>query len=350
MKITYAEYLWLDGAVPVQKLRSKTRVLEYMESASITNFPDWSFDGSSTNQATGDKSDCELKPVFVTNDPMRGDGHYIVLCEVFKSDGKPHPTNSRAEIRSIMENGGEKFDAYVGFEQEYTLLDGASPLGWPKDGYPGPQGPFYCGVGAANVFGREIVEEHMHVCSEANLCIYGTNAEVMPGQWEFQIGYRGIPGEKTNPLVIADHLWVARYFLQKVAERYNIAVSFDNKPVKGDWNGSGMHTNFSTEEMRSSKSGKAVIDAAIDALKKTHTKHINDYGHGLHERLTGLHETCSIKDFRAGVSDRGASIRIPISTAQKGCGYIEDRRPGANSDPYKVSSRLMETICNVSGS
>ena len=99
MKVTYAEYLWLDGAEPTQKLRSKTRVLNYMESARLTDFPVWGFDGSSTNQATGDRSDCELRPVFFTFDPMRGPGHYVVVCEVFGTDDQPHKTNSRANLR-----------------------------------------------------------------------------------------------------------------------------------------------------------------------------------------------------------------------------------------------------------
>ena len=247
-----------------------------------------------------------------------------------------------------MEKGGEDFDVYVGFEQEYTFLEGRDPLGWPKHGIPGAQGPFYCGLGSENVFGREIAESHMRLCAEANLLIYGINAEVMPGQWEFQIGYRGFKGEKVNPLVVSDHAWVARYFLQKIAEKYQVTVSFDNKPLRGNWNGAGMHANFSTRQMRDEKTGQAVIDKALEMLKERHHHHIKDYGHGLQERLTGFHETSSMDEFKSGVSDRGASVRIPLSTSKKGCGYIEDRRPGANADPYKVSALLMETICGVS--
>lgn len=348
MEITYAEYIWIDGASPVNQLRSKTRVIKFIQNPKISDFPEWSFDGSSTNQATGDKSDCELKPVFITPDPLRGEGHYIVLCEVYNSDGTPHATNTRAKIREIMNKGGDKFDAYVGFEQEYTFLEEGWPLGWPKGGYPAPQGPFYCGVGSANVFGREIVEEHMLLCAEANLCIYGTNAEVMPGQWEFQIGYRGIDSEKADPLTMSDHLWVARYLLHLITENYNVKVSFDNKPIKGNWNGAGMHTNISTADMRVAKTGKKAIDDAIKELCKHHLRHIKDYGHGLGERLTGLHETCSMDTFKSGTADRGASIRIPLSVSKKGYGYLEDRRPGANADPYVITYRLMETICKIS--
>lgn len=348
LNTTYAEYIWMDGAKPVQKLRSKTRVLERNESMRLSDFPEWSFDGSSTGQAAGDNSDCSLKPVYITNDPTRGDGHYVVMCEVFTADGEPHRTNTRAQIREIMEKGGAEFDAYIGFEQEYTFIDGRDPLGWPKGGYPAPQGPFYCGVGATNVFGREIVEKHMDICSLAGLNIYGINAEVMPGQWEFQIGYRGRADEAADPLTMADHAWLARYFLDRVAEDYGVAVSLENKPVKGDWNGAGMHTNFSTAAMRSEAEGKVALEKAVAGLKERHDVHIRDYGHGLADRLTGMHETCSINEFRSGVSDRGASIRIPLATSQKGYGYLEDRRPGANADPYIVSARLMESICGIS--
>ena len=348
MKIIFAEYIWLDGAVPTQKLRSKTRILNFMESPQLEDFPDWGFDGSSTNQATRNCSDCDLKPVFFTFDPIRGPNHYVVMCEVFDIDGQPHKTNHRAAISSIMDKGGKDFDAYLGFEQEYTFLQGRDPLGWPKHGIPGIQGPFYCGLGSENVFGREIVEKHTHVCAEANLLIYGTNSEVMPGQWEFQVGYRDFKGEKADPLTVSDHAWVARYFLQRVAEQHHVTVSFDNKPLRGDWNGAGMHTNFSTHQMRDKKTGKKAIEKALEMLREKHHYHIQGYGHGLQERLTGFHETSSIHEFKAGVSDRGASIRIPPATSKNGYGYIEDRRPGANCDPYKVSTLLMETICGVS--
>ncbi len=346
MQTTYAEYLWLDGAKPTQQLRSKTRVLEYSENYTLTDFPQWGFDGSSTGQATGDNSDCELKPVSFIADPIRGTGNYLVMCEVFTADGEVHPTNTRAELRSLMEKSKDQ-DPFIGFEQEYTFMKGNTPLGWPRDGYPAPQGPFYCGVGAKNVFGREIVEDHLEACSEAGISIYGINAEVMPGQWEFQIGYRSIEGEAADPLTIADHTWYARYILHRIAEEYGVAVSFENKPVKGDWNGAGMHTNFSTKDMRDPSKGMITIESAIQKLGENHEKHIAAYGFGLNERLTGEHETCDINTFKFGVSDRGASIRIPMSTSQQGYGYFEDRRPGANSDPYQVGSRLLETCLDL---
>lgn len=345
--LSLVEYLWLDGAEPTQKLRSKTKIVHLThQNPTVTDISPWSFDGSSTNQATGDDSDCNLQPVFLCPDPLRKGNNWLALCEVLNPDLSPHKTNKRAQLRNTMSNLGTQHKPYIGFEQEYTFLEKNSPLGWPKEGFPAPQGPYYCGVGAGKVFGRSIVEQHMTACLEANLNLYGINAEVMPGQWEFQIGYRGIDNEPSDPLTMSDHMWIARYLLDSIAERYGVEVSLSNKPIRGDWNGAGMHTNFSTVGTRSSETGTQCIEQAVSKLSTNHQKHIEQYGHGLGERLTGLHETCSITEFRAGTSDRGASIRIPISTAQKGFGYIEDRRPGANCDPYTVSLLLVETVCS----
>ena len=261
-------------------------------------------------------------------------------------DGSPHASNTRAICRQVVGMESSQTNPWFGFEQEYTMFKGNTPLGWPENGYPKPQGPFYCGVGSACVFGREIVETHLKACVNAGLHIYGINAEVMPGQWEFQIGYRGFK-ESVDPLIFADHLQLARWLLHRVAEEQGVRISFENKPIKGDWNGAGCHTNFSTEAMRSSTEGRKTIEEMIARLKEKHHEHIALYGHALDERLTGEHETCAITEFLSGVSHRGASIRIPASVDQKGCGYLEDRRPGANCDPYKVCARLLVTICGL---
>lgn len=328
-----AEYIWFDGAEPTQTLRSKTRILP----DDTTSFPQWSFDGSSTNQAEGHRSDCLLEPVFTCPDPIRGGAHRLVLCEVLNIDGTPHRTNTRAALRQAADRHRAQ-DAWVGIEQEYTMFQDNRPLGWPAGGYPAPQGPFYCGVGADEVFGRQIAEEHLEACLTAGLKIYGINAEVMPGQWEFQVGTGG-------PLEIADHLVLARYLLYRVGESHNTSMTLHPKPVRGDWNGAGAHTNFSTAAMRA-EGGLAVIHEAIKKLEARHAHHIANYGDGIEQRLTGKHETCSYREFRSGASDRGASIRIPPSTVAEGRGYFEDRRPCANVDPYVVTRLLLETICD----
>ncbi len=342
-----AEYLWLDGASPTQRLRSKTRILQVAgaELPAPDSLPSWSFDGSSTNQADGADSDLILEPVRVVRDPIRGGANILVLCEVFQADGRPHATNQRAELRALCAANGGAFDPYVGFEQEYTLLSAGRPLGFPEDGFPAPQGPYYCGVGADAVYGREIVETHARACLEAGLLLFGVNAEVMPGQWEFQMGYRGFEGEGGDPLEVSDHVWIARYLLERIAAESDVVVSYDNKPMQGDWNGAGMHTNWSTNATRDPEGGLDAIWTAVGRLKQRHERHIARYGAGLEKRLTGLHETCDINQFRHGVADRGASVRVPRQVREAGHGYLEDRRPGANSNPYEVCSELMRSVC-----
>ena len=179
------EYIWLDGNHPTQSLRGKTKVLADF-SGSLEDCPMWAFDGSSTQQAPGGSSDCLLKPVAIFPDPGRLNA-FLVMAEVLNADGTAHESNGRATIED------DDNDFWFGFEQEYFLWDPDTdlPLGFPAGGFPGPQGPYYCSVGAANTFGREIVEEHLDLCLEAGLNIEGINAEVMMGQWEFQVFGKG---------------------------------------------------------------------------------------------------------------------------------------------------------------
>ena len=345
--IKFAEYIWIDGTIPVPLIRSKTKTFVFPETkeVSLSDFSEWSFDGSSTNQAVGYNSDCILKPVNFVKDPLRGEGNYLVLCEVFNPDNTVHKANTRALLRKYLDNGGNEQDPWLGFEQEYTFYYNGKPLGWPENGFPAPQGPYYCGVGAEQVSGRDVVEEHAKLCLDAGIMFYGLNAEVMLGQWEFQIGYRGNDAEDAGALTICDHTWLARWLLYRVAEDYDVEVSLSNKPVKGAWNGAGMHTNFSTIDTRDSKNGLDAIKLAVKKLEKSHKEHIAVYGHLLSERLTGEYETSNINDFSAGAADRGCSIRIPKPVELKGCGYFEDRRPGANSDPYEVAAMLVKNVC-----
>lgn len=326
------EYVWLDGYMPTANLRSKTKVVE-VEDSSVTPTPEslsnWSFDGSSTQQAEGKKSDCILKPVRVIPDPFRNAG-YIVLCEVLLPDGSLHPTNTR---------GGweDQDDMWFGFEQEYVLMQDGKPLGFPKDGYPAPQGPYYCGIGFGKVAGRDIAEEHMELCLDAGLNVTGINAEVLLGQWEYQLLGKG--GKQA-----CDDLILTRYILERVCENYGVIVELHPKPVQGNWNGSGMHTNFSNTYLRE-VGGQDYVEALMTKFAKTHEEHIAVYGAHNEMRLTGLHETQSMDKFTYGTSDRGASIRIPAGMPDDGWkGYLEDRRPASNADPYLIAERIIKTV------
>ncbi|MEV4757856.1 glutamine synthetase [Micromonospora sp. NPDC049559] len=330
--MTYkAEYIWIDGTEPTARLRSKTKIL-----ADGTEPGIWGFDGSSTNQAEGHRSDRVLEPVATYPDPIRGGANLLVLCEVLNIDGTPHESNTRALLRPVAERFADQQPLF-GIEQEYTFFQGARPLGFPDGGYPAPQGSYYCGVGADEIHGRAVVEAHLDNCLAAGLSISGINAEVMPGQWEFQVG-------PLSPLEVADQLWVARWLLYRTAEDFGISATLDPKPAKGDWNGAGAHTNFSTRAMRE---GYAAIIEACEALGRDDKplEHIRSYGAGVEARLTGAHETAPWSQYSYGVSDRGASVRIPWQVEVEQKGYIEDRRPNANVDPYTVTRLMVDTCC-----
>ncbi len=324
-----AMYIWVDGTEPSHLLRSKTKVLAEGEEPPI-----WGFDGSSTNQAPGNASDVVLKPVKIVPDPIRGGDDILVLCECLNTDMTPHVTNTRAALVEVAERYAH-LDPWFGMEQEYNFMEEGRPHGFPRQGFPQPQGPYYCGVGSADIYGREVADAHSQLCMDAGLAISGTNAEVMAGQWEFQIG-------PISPLEMADQLILARWMLYRLAEDFDLEVSIHPKPIAGDWNGAGCHTNFSTSAMR--ENYDAVI-AACEALGKNADEHVKNYGAGIELRLTGEHETQRFDTFSYGVSDRGASVRIPWQVEKDRKGYIEDRRPNANCDPYIVTRLITETVC-----
>ena len=323
------EYIWLDGYKPTQSMRSKTMIRSGF-GGTVEECPMWSFDGSSTLQADGGDSDCLLKPVAIYPDPDRING-YLVMCEVLNADGTPHESNGRATIDD------DDDDFWFGFEQEYFLWDPETklPLGFPRD--QTPQGQFYCSVGGANAFGRDIIEDHLNQCLEAGLNVEGINAEVAAGQWEYQIFAKGARDA-------GDQIWVSRYLAERNAEKYGLTIDWHPKPLGDtDWNGSGMHANFSNTAMRES-GDEAVFTKICEAFGKNIKKHIDVYGADNHMRLTGKHETQSIDEFSYGVSDRGASIRIPIGTIEDGWkGRLEDRRPASNGDPYKIAAVIIST-------
>lgn len=336
-KYTQATYIWIDGTG--ENLRCKDRVLQ-KKVERPEDAPEWQYDGSSTYQALGDNSDCSLIPRAIYRDPFKvGSQDVIVLCDTYKPDGTPSDTNHRNKMQDAVDKTQEH-EPWFGIEQEYTLLDhDGRPFGWPVGGFPGPQGPYYCGVGANRVYARDIVEAHAVACLYAGVEFAGTNAEVMPSQWEFQCGPSA--GMKT-----ADDIWMARYILRRIAETYGVVITFDPKPMEGPWNGAGGHCNFSTKAMRE-ENGIEAIKEAIGKLSLQHEKHIQAYdpkgGADNKRRLVGQLETSSIDTFSWGIADRGCSVRVPRGVATNKKGYLEDRRPSSNMDPYAVCHALLTT-------
>ena len=335
------EYIWLDGH-STKNLRSKCKFEEwpqesenqaYSQEELLSLCSPWSFDGSSTNQAQTENSDCILNPVSVYTNPFDQGNSLLVYCEVLNSDGSIHETNSRASLRENIDIHGN--DMVFGIEQEYTVIDSSTkkPVGWPKDDDAEPQGKYYCGVGGDINAGRLLVEQHTALCHRAGISLGGSNAEVMLGQWEYQLG--PLPA-----LECSDQLWISRFILQRLSERLGCHVSYDPKPVEGDWNGSGAHINFSTDYLRN-VGGKEYIEEICNALADEHESFMEVYGEGNERRLTGKHETAHYDSFTWGEMDRSASIRIPVTTSQNDKGYLEDRRPAANVDPYDAVSRLV---------
>lgn len=331
---TILEYIWLAGD---QTIRSKCKTV-YKTPESISEISNWNYDGSSTGQAPGNNSEVIVVPIAMFNDPFRGAPHKLVLCKGEDVNGIAVKGSNRHYAEDMFKNRMHEVPWY-GIEQEYTLFesDGKTPLGWPKNGFPAPQGPYYCAVGTGNVKGREVVEEHYQKCLEAGIRVSGTNAEVMLGQWEYQVG-------PCEGLTSGDEVWMSRYIMLRVCEKHNVVVSFHPKPMSGDWNGAGCHTNFSTKTMRENGSEEYVI-SLLDKLGEKHDEHIKIYGDDNDKRLTGLHETAPITKFSYGVANRGCSIRIPrdLHECNYTSGYIEDRRPASNMDPYLVTAKIAET-------
>ncbi|TIB73472.1 hypothetical protein E3Q23_02988 [Wallemia mellicola] len=325
--------IWIDGD---GELRSKTTTCS-KKITDIKELKEWNFDGSSTNQAPGHDSDIYLRPAAFFRDPFRGGDNILVIAECYNSDGTPNKTNYRHYAKKAMDLVKDE-DPWFGIEQEYTLFgaDGA-PYGWPKGGYPAPQGPYYCGVGAGKVFARDLVEAHYRACLYAGINISGINAEVMPSQWEFQVG-------PCAGIDMGDHLTLARFLLARIAEDWGISISLHPKPfTSGEWNGAGCHTNYSTSKTRAPGVGLQAIEEMIKKLESKHAEHIEAYGDDNELRLTGKHETGNIADFSSGVANRGCSIRIPRHVAHQGYGYFEDRRPASNIDPYRVTGLIVNT-------
>lgn len=340
------EYVWLSGQNTHHDIRSKCKTwyTNDVNAIKVTELPVWNFDGSSTAQAKGLDTEILIKPVGIYPHPfIQGTPARVVLCECYLPNGQPTEDNTRRVAASVFEHekaAGE--EPWYGMEQEYVLMKDGRPYGWPVDGVPPPQGPYYCSNGANVALGRKYSLEHYQKCLQMGLKISGTNAEVMPGQWEYQVG-------PCRELECGDHVVLSRWCYLRVLEAAsepNLDISFDVKPKKGDWNGSGLHTNFSTTKTRAD-GGLDEIHKMFGRLALTFPHDIIFYSEDNNERLTGIHETSKLSEFTFGVGTRGTSCRIPNEVKANGKGYLEDRRPGADADPYLVSARLFASACGV---
>ena len=347
------EYIWLDVN---NNPRSKTKIGD-VSSVEWLNYdnkfpipPEWNYDGSSTGQANTKNSEVILKPVKIVNDPFRNNilelssgynvRYYLVLCDCYSTDGSPLQSNTRANANSLFKRSGH-LEPMFGLEQEFFISRkttlGLVPIAFGDSHYmPEKQGNYYCGVGGTNLYGKNMMEEVLNRLLKAGLSITGLNAEVAPSQWEFQVCSIGIDA--------ADSLILLRYICGRVLEKHGLVMDISAKPLKGEWNGSGCHINYSTNTMRE-EGGYKHIENAIKNLSENHMLHINNYGDDNPQRLTGEHETSAIDKFTYSVGGRHTSIRIPYSTKTNKCGYIEDRRPSSSIDPYKATS-LLHATCN----
>jgi glutamine synthetase len=340
------EYIWTDGNGNMRsKVRYSTIIQSPNEVITIDKIPDWSFDGSSTNQSETSDSDLTISPVRLFPNPMesRQMPTWYVLCEVLNQDGTPHESNYRKKLWETLEKN-KSHNIWIAIEQEYVVVDSntGKPFGWKDydESTPPPQGDYYCGVGSDKQKGRMVAEHHANLCIQSGLAFEGFHPEVMLSQWEYQIGIG-------TPLDMADQLLFSRFLLQRVTERTPfLSVSFDSKVEEGDWNGSGAHINFSTKYMRE-ESTIEYLNIICSSLAEFHSEAIESYGNDNHKRLTGKHETSSIDKFTWGENDRSASIRIPHSSSD-GNSYLEDRRPSSSMNPYEALSYLVSTVSKVS--
>ncbi len=346
-----AYYVWIGGN---GEFRSKLRTVNSLN-YDVNHYPEWNYDGSSTDQASGEDSEVIIKPRRVFT--AKSHQCVYVLCDTYRPNGEPLPNNTREKAEKIF-NMAPEHEPWFGIEQEYFIMDRMTgkPVGFPNDDPNAKQGQYYCSVGSLNTFGRSLAESHYKFCLEYGIKLSGLNAEVAPGQWEWQCG-------PCVGIEAGDHVLMARYFLELLTENQGYYIDWSPKPVSGDWNGSGCHTNYSTKLMREgngvsrdqealarrdgvnlrSRTGLDYINEAIDKLSRKHDEHMEVYGSGNELRMTGEHETAKYDVFSYGVANRGASIRIGNETQRQQKGYFEDRRPSSNMDPYLVTSKLFKT-------
>lgn len=332
------EYVWFihSNTLKGGEFRSKTRVLTLpTQQPVISQIPEWNFDGSSTGQATTEESEVLLKPYVLYRNPFQsGNNEYVTFCECFYPDWNPTEDNYRAVLREYMNDHREVWDAkfWFGFEQEFFIRPAVGPWQAPT----GPQGAYYCSVeGGANEKVQGYLQKALRLGLVMELELTGANLEVAPNQGEFQVRAEGAQA--------ADQLIAMRWVLATLLAKDGLVADYAPKPLGPEWNGSGLHTNISTEVMRK-EGGLAEIHRLLSVFERRHAEHMAAYGEGNRTRLTGIHETSSYDGFTVGVGSRVASIRIPTDVQKHGFGYFEDRRPAANADPYRITYEVMRSF------
>lgn len=339
----FCTYVFVDGTL--ERTRCKTRTLDF-EPKSAEECPEWTFCALASYQwpDAGPKSEAYLSPVALFRDPFLKGRNKLVLCEVLQHDRSPMKTNTRRSCLNAM-NKAKDQQPWFGIEQEYVVTEkDGHPVDWPRDAKHKIKalGPYCYGVGADVTSGRYISDAHYKACTYAGVKMAGTNCEGVLSQWEYQVG----PLEGVDA---ADHLWMSRYILDRVAEDFGVLVSLDPMPYPpGNWLGSAMHTNFSTKAMRSD-GGVSAIRAAIEKLKSNADADLAKYDTARVKRNklrvgSGMYTT-PLEQFTADECSKEVSVRIPRTVVDAGKGYLEERRPGGNADPYTVCETIVRTVC-----
>jgi glutamine synthetase len=340
------EYLWTgtDNTFSVNNLNitkkrfyTKVKTIELKNTyapikLTLADIPIWSFDGSSTGHIVPTSSNANteviLSPVKLYDHPFPTESiKYLVLCDTYDINSVPNKFSTRANVINTFLTNSNLIPWY-GLEQEYVFMnalndgiygwDMTNPALWPQ------QNDHYCGLSIYCKKLRPIVEDHYNRCLKIGINISGFNAEVMPSQWEFQIG-------PSVGIDAADDLVTARYILERLAESNDLYINYHPKPLP-NYNGSGCHHNFSTTQTRqlNADTCRAFYSLLFEKFNAKHEETMKYYGANNTLRLTGIHETSNMTNFTYDIGTRHTSIRVPVNTYT----YFEDRRPAASIDPY----------------
>lgn len=315
-KLFQATYVWMSrGGVFRYKIYTLSSLNADGDFDNPDLYPTGTFDGSSTGDAEVGSSDLRIKPCAVYRD-VDGVGVFV-LCDIDTAE------TPRANLLTLIENrkvfGAES--CWFGFEQEYFLLPFESES--EQDAF------HYCSPTS-----ETIPQHHYNECRQMGVHITGWNCEVAPNQYEFQVCAAGVSA--------ADDLIMARWVLLRVCQEHDKGLLLVPKPIPV-YNGSGLHTNFSTPQMRTSPGGWSTMLKSVGLLRDRHNEHMEVYGDGNEERLSGMYETSAFDTFSWGIGSRDTSVRLQKVMKGEDKGFIEDRRPASNANPYVVCYALVNT-------